>query len=365
MEVHDGFANTRLYGSQRFTFHSPDTHFQLPKIGTEIKLETLEYGQVQGHFVPVEQHPLNKFITQADGAFAAALGTLLANKFQSDFKLTATDPGEVESIVTDFAASLTNTQVILDLIEKVIPRKNFAYQFTSVAAYSKFNTIPNNGDKRRFLDLGYYVDGKIVDVGDDAPLHNRYRESSVYLKSNNPFIPHYPAIIDDSRYTISERYNDDEDPGIIKDSTTRAYYGSIKRNFPNQYGTIDNIKYVSTGYIIDVETDSNGYAKIVRKYYPAFGGDTYINKFALKRKHSFFTQNLASLPARVNDMTIDYWLFPNLGYPTYYIGESSVDPTADPSKVAVAVAVATISAAVLATLFGGGATIPVGKAALS
>ena len=63
-------------------------------------------------------------------------------------------------------------------------------------------------------------------------------------------------------------------------------------------------------------------------------------------------------------MTIDYWLFPNLGYPTYYIGESSVDPTADPSNVAIGVAVATISAAILATLVGGGAGIPVGKVAL-
>jgi len=59
------------------------------------------------------------------------------------------------------------------------------------------------------------------------------------------------------------------------------------------------------------------------KYYPAFGGDTFINKFALKRKHSFFTRNLANLPAKTNDMPFDYWLFPNLAYPTYFIGTSS------------------------------------------
>ena len=344
MEVHDGFVNTRLYGSQRFTFHSPDTHFQLPKIGTEIKLETLEYGQVQGHFVPVEQHPLYKFLTTADSVFASTIGTLLATQLKSDYKYTATDPGVVDQITTDLVASLTNTQNLIDLIEKVLPYTNYAYQFNSVASYSRFNNIPNAGDKRRFLDLGYYANDKILDIEDDAPLHNRFRETSVYLKTNNPFIPHFPGIVDNSRYTITERYGDDEDPGVIKDSNTRAYYGSIKRNFPNQYGQIENIRYVSTGYIVDIETE-NGSSKIVTKYYPAFGGDTYINKFALKRKHAFFTQNLANLPAKVNNMPMDYWLFPNLGYPTYYIGESPEDNLLDPALIASTLGVA-IAAAV-------------------
>ena len=52
---------------------------------------------------------------------------------------------------------------------------------------------------------------------------------------------------------------------------------------------------MSTGYSVDIEINpNNGLGQIVQTYYPAFGGDTFINAFALKRKHAFFRQNLAA-----------------------------------------------------------------------
>jgi hypothetical protein len=46
-----------------------------------------------------------------------------------------------------------------------------------------------------------------------------------------------------------------------------------------------------------------------------FGGDTFITRFSLKRKHSFFNRNTYNLP---NDTDFNYSLVPNVGYPTYF-----------------------------------------------
>ena len=324
LKLHNGFTSI----GSRYTFHSPDTHFQYPKIGTELKLETLEYGKVKGHFVPVLDHPQYKFLTKADYALSAVLADALSIAFESENKATLADPGIVSKIKADGVSILTNNQLLLDIIEKLIPNTNFAYQYNSVGEYRKYESIPNSGNKRRFLDIGLYANDKIVELNDDAPLHNRLRETSVYLKADGSFSTYNPSLSKDTtRFTI-EQANLQDNPLKEVESDTRAYYASIKRDFPNQYGQIENIRYVSTGYSTDISLDDNGFLTITSKYYPAFGGDTYINKFALKRKHSFFTRNLANLPAKVDNVPFDYWLYPNLGYPTYYIGESPEELTA-------------------------------------
>jgi hypothetical protein len=359
MSLHKGF-NT--IGS-RYTFHSPDTHFQLPKIGTELKIETLEFGKVQGKFVPVLDHPQYKFLTKADYALSAIVANALSQSYESIKQGDATVPPVItlgDRLRTDGLSTLTNNQIILDILERLIPNKNFAYQFNSVGKYTSFRPITTRGNRRRFLDIGLYANDKIVELNDDKPLHNRLRETSVYLKTSAGFSYEYPFIQDTTRYTIGEKSLQDN-PEKVTESDTRAYYASIKREFPNQYGQIENIKYVSTGYIVDVTLTLNGTAKILKKYYPAFGGDTYINKFALKRKHSFFTRNLANLPAKVNNVPFDYWLFPNLGYPTYYIGESPEELTSSVASSLLTGVVAGITASAGSAILGG--ANPSGKSA--
>jgi hypothetical protein len=351
MALHQGF---NVIGS-RYTFHSPDTHFQYPKIGTELKLETVEYGKVQGKFVPVLDHPKHKFLTLADYATAATLANALALAFESDSTITTPPPpgpSTSNKSKTDALSIITNNQAFIDLIEKLIPLKNFAYQFNSVGEYKRFLPITTIGNRRRFLDIGLYANDKIVELNDDKPLHNRLRETSVYLKTSGSFSTEYASIVDNSRYTIGQK-NLQDNPEQIVESDTRAYYASVKRNFPNQYGQIENITYVSTGYSCSVYTDITNTLQIKAKYYPAFGGDTFINKFALKRKHSFFTRNLANLPAKVDNVPFDYWLYPNLGYPTYYIGESPEDLSSAATEALIAGVAAAAAAALAAGVVTG------------
>lgn len=347
----------------RFTFYSPDTTFQYPKIGTELKLETIEYGQVLGHFVPVEDHPEYKFLTLTSITLSATIGVLGSLILKVETGTTTS-----QSTTTDIANQIAQTQLVYDIIEKVVPFTNFAYQYNSVAAYNNYSPIQNGGNKRRVLDIGRYIDSKISNVEDDSPVHNRLRESSVYLRTTDRFAHQIGPIVgefyDNSRYTISEASNAvQDDPKIIEKRRTRAYYTSLKRTFLNQYGQIENIKYVSTGYTVELaEGRVQDQVQLKPKYYPAFGGDTFINKFALKRKHSFFTRNLANLPAKTNDVPFDYWLFPNLAYPTYYIGTSPEEISL--SNPVVILGIASITAVVFIITGAFGATaIPGGVAA--
>lgn len=108
------FASTK-----RYTFHSPDTHFKNPTIGTEIKLETLEYGQSEGFFNLCDLQSKQKFLSTAATTLALVAGVAAA--FATDNKtecktivnknyqmLTGTSPG---AFLTTPAVPLVNTPV--------------------------------------------------------------------------------------------------------------------------------------------------------------------------------------------------------------------------------------------------------------
>jgi len=223
-----------------FTFHSPDTSFKQPFLGNELRIHALEYGSMKGWFEPVEGHPLFKPAAASNSA-------------------------------------------------------NYALQFKSTSNYN--NYIPSvAGQKRRLLtDQGYLQGGNFSKFPDNpTPINNRFRESSVGFRTSCDIQD--PSIIDESRYTLSsnnqcgcrsvveDRILDAKNSFNVDSSCTEdyktisSYYASVKRIIPNQYGQIDSIKYVSTGkynFIYGTE--------------PIFGGDTFITRFALKRKHGFFT----------------------------------------------------------------------------
>jgi len=301
---HNGFTDNNIinYKHSRFTFHSPDTHFSYPKIGSELKLETLEIGSVMGHFVEVDEHSKIKLYTDKIQTVSNLLSILLNIK---DYRIMT------ENYFQD-------KEMFAQLIERFTPKVNFAWQYNGVAKYNGYLSIPNSGHKRRSVKFGNYAPSEILNFGQgEKPFHNRYRESSVYLSLNTTFNHHHSNIIDNSRYVASE-HNKSLPTDIDDSRTTRAYYGSVKVYRPNQYGPLTNLRYLSTGYSVDININpNNGLGQMQETYYPAFGGDTFINAFALKRKHAFFRQNLAGRP---DDIPFNYYLFPNLGYPSHFYG---------------------------------------------
>lgn len=313
----------------RFTFLSPDTSFITPSLSGQLRLETIEYGKSNAHIVSVLNNPRYEIGTQngIKMAVVMALSTILSEKIN----LTV---GDVFGISAGLDISLANflpafTQA-LDLISKLIPFEQYGYQFNSVGNYCNYIPVPNNGSKvRTMITVGYVNPGIETIPGEQAPLNNFQRESSVFLETSTtlPYPWDYPGIPrDNSRFTFGSYL---AETGINLAAGQRvfrdisAYYASLKRVIPDQYGEIHSYVSLDTGFTLPLDGSP---LPIV------FGGDTFINRFAVKRKLPFFISNTCGEP---DNTDIDYSQLGNVSYPTYYLSTGPEDPRISSTTLAL------------------------------
>jgi len=64
--------------SSRYTFHSPDTHFVNPTVGTELHLETEEFGQSEGYFNLAGGQAKYRLLSTLAASFTFAAGLAAA-----------------------------------------------------------------------------------------------------------------------------------------------------------------------------------------------------------------------------------------------------------------------------------------------
>jgi len=67
-----------------------------------------------------------------------------------------------------------------------------------------------------------------------------------------------------------------------------SYYSSLKTSNISQYGQIDNIEWIDTGYNGKIEWDNPSQDTLCDTI---FGGDTFINRFTKKRKTPLFLED--------------------------------------------------------------------------
>jgi len=294
----NGFGSSN--SKSRFTFHSPDTSFYQPTLGSLLKLESAISGVSEGHFVEVKNHAKYKFPSL--GSYLTSLGVGIAIGFASGMYGVSDQP-------FDGAAAFTAFGVMNDIIYKLIPNKNFAYQYNSIGRYTNFTPIPNEqGNKIRRIDIGAYLSSGINSVGDIAGINNYQRESSVYLRLNDtlPTPSDFPGVPqDESRMTMSQN-------GCTTDIGIRpisAFYASIKREVPDQYGQIGSYAMVDTGFQWFLT------GSLATNNQDIFGGDVFIGQFAFKRKLPLFLDNRVGFP---DNTDVAYDTLGNIGYPTYW-----------------------------------------------
>lgn len=93
----------------------------------------------------------------------------------------------------------------------------------------------------------------------------------------------------------------------IRERDVNAYYGSIRKEFPNQWGRVHSYETVDTGF----------YGRLTDEEFPTiFGGDTFINAFSFKTKVPIFKQGTVNTPDN-SDISLDEE--GNLGHPMFYI----------------------------------------------
>jgi len=320
------------FQTSRFTFHSPDTSFFKPTgiQGSFVKLEAAVYGNCKAHFVPVLNNAGQKLRTQKD--LEIALVGAIASMFGIQASInTTTGTDDTVNIGVSPSIHFNNFfptfNAILDIVDKLIPYVNYGWQYNGIGYYGNYNTAIPVGNRIRAINYGGYINpGLQGTFGDDHPINNSFRESSVYLSLNSSFAPTQsikgvPA--DNSRVIASQVGLCGKSSNFFRNIS--SYYGAIKRYLPEQWGEIFSYKPIDTGFYSPF-ADSNG--NLINSLPTIFGGDIFINRFALKRKHSFFLKSSVGKP---DGTDIDYdqdsstnTQTGNVGYPIWYYSTSNL-----------------------------------------
>lgn len=319
--------NESAFSRSRLTFHSPDTHFFQPYLGTYLKFETVEGGTSIGNFVQVKGHAGHKLMSAFSSGIALAAGIAIGALFAAEPKghVIGSVPGPIytayypdfPSLGTIAEKALYWNQQFKQLIDNLLPYKNYAYQYNAIGIYNTFSAVPNTGNKQRPVDKAYYLIPGYQTLGDIFPINNWKRESSVFFRTNQsvtaPLLPNDPAVKgslpdDDSRVGYSGERQ------IY--SNVLSYYASNKRKLNDQYGDIYSYGTVDTGYCgkIDLNQDYADQTDTI------FGGDIFINRFGLKRKLSYYIDTAVG---RADGSDIEYSDLSNVGKTRYWYNTSS------------------------------------------
>lgn len=320
------------FQQSRFTFHSPDTSFFRPSGigGSFLKLETAAYGNCKAHFVPVKDNAGEKLRTDKDLliAFVAAIASVIG--VEASFSTTT---GTVSGVTTSVSPSIhpdnffPTYNAVLEILDKIMPYVNYGWQYNGIGYYGNYEPVADNGNKIRFINYGGYITSGLQGTfGDDHPINNTSRESAVYLSTNGalPYTwQNTLAPADNSRVTASQ-------VGLCSKSSAfyrnvSSYYSSVKKYLPGQWGMIFSYKPIDTGfYSTFFDEDGNPIVNCPT----IFGGDVFINRFALKRKHAFFLKSTVNRP---DGTDIDYnqdatsnTQTGNVGYPIWYYSTSNI-----------------------------------------
>lgn len=403
--------NLPFIPTNRYTFHSPDTHFNEPPIGTVLKLETVEYGQAKGYYSVCNQQAKQRFLSNASydiafcagvmaailsfypptpttytvkgsvisalglaagewgpylpalaGAGAGAIGGIAANTPTNIGAVAVMSPATeinttiqggkmfdylnpvwmaynipyllplypliAANILTQLlTTALNEANIVIQLIESLSKYKDWTVQYQAVGKYNAWAPVYNDsGNKIRQINSSQYLDSNnqfinepsttVANSSDAIQYNNFSRESSLYLRYAGEAFPDAgttSGIVDNSRQTLgSTLFGCNLNQPQYTDIS--SYYASIKNYVPDQYGTVYNIEYLRTGSCMFPVGTSNDVCQGV------YGGDTFINRFALKTKVPYFLANTLNLP---NGSDFGYDLVPNLSIPRFYYDNTS------------------------------------------
>lgn len=298
-------------GNKEYTFHSPDTHFYNPTLPPEIKFEGYLYGRSLNYFDEVREHP--KFVVLGQLAFTTATTLAIAEVafdlfLQGANWLLESSSAHPVTVIPSTAiavvaiAGITTQSFFkvgqlrqnwINIFRGLGKPEQFAYYQASIGYYTNFrNNIPASSRYRGLPVRTYLKEGRwnVNNAQGQAAIafNNLDGEASVFLGMGKPEY----LVLYSNEYRLA-----DNQTSQLSNTTRRVYggvgrsgkieantallYATLKNYLPNQYGDINSVEWLSTNYCGDLSTDNT--CDIV------FGGDTYISRFAVKRKLPFFT----------------------------------------------------------------------------
>jgi len=306
--------------NSQFTFHSPDTHFNKPTLPKELSVEGYLFGKSSIIFDQVKDHPMYVVLGDEGYALATSLafaeGVLESLIQSSEWLINSSVNGPYSIGSAIIAGVAIGSYVIAEAfrvgqyriqwiktIEGLGQLKNFAYYQTAVGHYNTFlpNTVANH-TLRGISTISYLQEGfwNIAEEqsGNSFRVNNQDRENSVFISlGDGSNVINYPSIYysyDNTQYSSTSNPTTSRRTysGIGRSSklvgNTAVPYATLKQYNPSQYGAINTINWLSTGFCGTLENSEENCEVVL-------GGDIYITRFAVKKKFPYFTTNAFGL----------------------------------------------------------------------
>lgn len=324
-------------GNTKWTFTSPETDYNQINIPSIMKVEGYAFGSTVGNIDLVEDH---------------AKWTILGRRLQNTASTLATVEVVAEAVIesmqsfsnynqqagftnTVFAGAFVATPIIaafntitaaifkyarykyewLEIFRNLGKRRNFAAYYTTVGKFNRLETLQEEGDSLRFLNIRDNISsGRSIFTdniaGERIELNHVDREKTVLLSVGSDSFLEYPdnyKINDNTTLAASRSSKTFASQagacanGLSRDieRNTSAMYVSLKNFLPSQYGTIGSVKWIPVNQRGDL-TRNNLF----------FGGDTFICRHTLRRPFSFFLSTAFDQA----DMTpYEYKFYTNIG----------------------------------------------------
>lgn len=340
LNKNDSLITHNNQSNYNFTFHSPETDFNKLTTPSELKVEGYIFGKSSGNFVDVHDHP--KWVILGRKAKSTAT-TLAIIEAASELAIRVAESGEnfrvafglsnsvnVGGIIlATIAASTTALRAVgqvgryryewLKTFRDLGSPKNFAYKYSSEGHYNYIKTLQEEGDIVRSINIGKKLKARNYTTvneitGEKLEINNLDREHSTFISLGKDF----PLTWDEeyrgydngtlnrnlSSLTYASESNSEEEgrsSNIIKNIASP--YVKLKNYNPSQYGSINSISWINTGYRGDLKNPSSNCITIL-------GGDTFITKYHLKRKMPLFVTDAMGIAPLT---PFDYRKYTNIG----------------------------------------------------
>lgn len=206
----------------------------------------------------------------------------------------------------------------LNVIKAFVNWEQYAYQYNAHCFFNRSLKIKDGNSRRRITHYEYLY--PIVQEANGVTINNYKRSSSVVLFLNKAI--NDPTTRDTSRQTLSTAQKCNDKFGTVV-TVASAFYGAVKRQLPNQYGQVDGIKYIDTGYkevvlsSVSPDPDKKIYSTGV-----VLGGGARITRMTVKNKMHFFNQTAFS---EKDGYELDYRKYANIPNPRFWINSHEYD----------------------------------------
>ena len=333
-------------GNNRYTFHSPENHFNTLSGVGEVKVEGYQLGASRGFFSDVEDHP--RWVILGNDAYGLA-NTLALAEVIAEAAINIAESAEVYRVQVGIANSANPVGIGLNVAVAVLSTISGALFRYSRFRYEWLQTFRNLGQPENFASFytsegrynyllseqevgntlrGVSVDRRLRpgdfnttdrDTGQGVNINNTDRESSHYLYLGDGHNINYPDFYKNfdnydidfnssSRGFMSETEECQNGVSDQIEKNIGSPYLSLKTFRPSQYGTVDSIGWITTSYqgdLINPQSDC----------FTIFGGDTFISRMTLKRKVPMFVRNSMNQA----DLTpFNYGFYRNIGDPRFF-----------------------------------------------